>query len=211
MQSLNQGTGSPGFPTWMGMDNAYARYKNPVSIRHFKQSPLRPKNVVDLDTEYKRTFKESPKSIVNKSLDYSSSSLITPAYSKSIFGRGRGIQNIHFGKAVVDGEGNVPRDWKQGSLMRTSSEHKVNYLDDRSTLFPEIKKNRDRNLSNDNSYNYRSKNNTQNYLRFKRSIPVSPQGSHSNLKVSANTSQREIPSSGSISTMDSPMKVSYSS
>jgi hypothetical protein len=150
MQAYHQGTGAPGFPQWTGIQNSYARYKNASSIRYFNQPTLKTKNVVPIESEYKRRFNESPTrsngpSSLNASIDYSSPSSVS--FQQSSYGRGKGLRNLEYGRGKYEALPLQSKEWKQGSLLRTSSEHRISYLSDNDTLFPEIKRNIDRNNS----------------------------------------------------------------
>lgn len=210
MQSLNQGTGSPGFPNWMGLGQTYARYKNPDSIRLFKQNPLRPKNIVPLESEYKKIYKESPqRSSPNKFSDYSSNIAVNRNFNQGNYGRGRGIKNIEYGKAIIGTTSSIPTDWKQGSLMRTSSELKVSYLDANSSLFPDIKKNDARNFSPVNSYKDRNDpSHAANFMRYKHSMSMSLEKPPTKAsKFDLMNKNESVPLSGSVSSIYSPSKV----
>ena len=54
------------------------------------------------------------------------------------YGRGRGMRNLGYGKMYLDGNALASKDWKPGSLLRTSSELQVWYLDNVSSLIPDM-------------------------------------------------------------------------
>ncbi|CAI2377725.1 unnamed protein product [Moneuplotes crassus] len=92
----------------------------------------------------------------------------------SRYGRGRGIKNTDYGIVQISKNGDILKDWKHGSLMRTSSEHRVNYLDNQTSLFPEIRKDQSDGLSAGRTHDYRMNTTALNTLKISSSSLISP-------------------------------------
>uniref|UniRef100_A0A7S3KGC0 Uncharacterized protein n=1 Tax=Euplotes crassus TaxID=5936 RepID=A0A7S3KGC0_EUPCR len=206
MQSFNQGTGSPGFPTWVGTNYSYARYKNPASIRLYKQNPLRPKNIVKLESEYIKNYNLAlGRSSVNKSVD-SGKPTRNVTFAPSQYGRGRGIKNTDYGIVQIAKNGDIPRDWKSGSQMRTSSDHRINYLEENAPLFPKIRQEHPHELSVGRINDYRTISNSLNAPNRRLSHSVSPTNSMKVIKSHKGHFSHHLNSPKSLEKIKTPLK-----
>ena len=154
MQVISQGSGSPLVPHGFDKFGSYARYKNKPNISNKINLFVKrlPNEGTPLKSQYTSQFwdywnwdQQSSKSKGrnvslekenwNLSLsDYKDFTLPDLAKQNINYGRGRGMRNLGYSKIFLNNSAIACQDWKTGSLLRTSSELQVWYLENNNSF-----------------------------------------------------------------------------
>ena len=147
MQVFSQGTGSPGAIHGLENFGTFARYRrridksqiNPLLKRivneefnsksQYTNSFSLPKNISQQSEILNKTRHQSMDSRASNALNLSDSRDYSTNLSLQVspvnYGFGRGMRNLEYGKMFLDNTSIASKDWKPGSLLKTSSELKV--------------------------------------------------------------------------------------